>query len=97
MALQIANISEIKEIESAIKDAKNNYDEALKNLKNAVSKLDEMWKGQDADVLRNKINELVNNEFTETSNELEFEINYLSKIAFTLQNAQEQIRSRLVE
>jgi uncharacterized alkaline shock family protein YloU len=95
MALQITDINVLKNSEVEISKAKAEYDDILKNLENAVKSTENSWNDKDGVEFRTKVLNLINNDLKEMSMEMEFEINYLKKIAMVLENAQQEIKKRI--
>lgn len=95
MALTIVNLDEIKKAELEINDAKTNYDESLKLLKDTINNTINFWQGEDADLYRAKVNHLIDNGLSNASYEMEYEKAYLNKVSTVLENAQEQVKNRL--
>ncbi len=95
MALTIVNLDEIKKAELEISDAKTNYDDSLKLLKDTINNTINFWQGEDADLYRERVNHLIDNELSNASYEMEYEKAYLNKVSTVLENAQEQVKNRL--
>lgn len=95
MALQIANIELMKKSSVDIAKAKDTYDDALKEIENAIKSTENSWNDQDGNDFREKVMLLLDNDFKDISEEMGFEINYIKKVSTVLENAQEQVKNRI--
>ncbi len=95
MALKITNINELKYYKAQIEKTKNAYDDTITNLTDTVKMTALYWQGADGDEYRSRLYSLVGNDLNCISKEMEAEIQYIDKLIVVLENAQEQIKSRL--
>lgn len=95
MALKVTNISDLKNSELKIKEAKNSYLEALNGITDAVKSTELFWQGEDAYKFRREIYSLIKTDFNDVKEELEFEELFLNRVRTTLENAQEEVKKRL--
>lgn len=95
MALQITNIEDLKSSQARILEAKTSYDEILTKLRNAVVDTENYWNDMDSYKYREKLLNLIDNQLTDVSNELEFESSFLKKTYLTLEDAKTQVKNRL--
>ena len=97
MALQITNIDRLKNSKIIIEKAKTSFEEEMKILNDATIEIGNNWQGEDSSVIQNKIVDIINKELTNEKGEMMFEMKYLDRIIFVLENAQNEVKKRLNE
>lgn len=95
MALKITNISDLKYYKGQIEKAKIEYDETIKNLMDTIKLSAIYWQGEDGNTFRDNLYSLIGIDLNTISKEMNAEIDYLNRYITILENAQEQIKSRL--
>ena len=95
MSLAVTNIENLKTAKQKIVEAKSNYDEAIKNLKQINKNTEITWQGKNADDFRAEVGKLLYGDLESISKEFEIEIRYLEKITTVLENAEDQVKQRL--
>ena len=95
MALHITNINELNNYNVELVEAKKDYDETINNLLLSIKETEDYWQGEDGDNFREQIYGVINKDLKAISKEFEAEIIYIKKLQMVLENAQEQIKSRL--
>lgn len=95
MALQISNINNLKESYALLSIAKSSYDNTLRDLANAVKNTELFWRGEDAFKFRRDLFEILTKNLLATTEEIDIEMKYLKKLSMVLENAQEQVKSKL--
>ena len=95
MALKITNIDDIKNYKSELEKDKAAYDDVINKLTNIIKTSAAYWQGEDGDAFRERLYGFIANELNIISKEIGAEINYLGKVILVLENAREQIKSRV--
>ena len=95
MALKVTNINELKYYKTQIEKARNAYDETIKGLTDSIKMTAVYWQGFDGDQFRSNLYSLIGKDLNCISKEMTAEIEYINKLIAVLENAQEQIKSRL--
>ena len=97
MALKVTNVYELKYYKDYLEKYKNLYDEDVNNLIDTIKLSAIYWQGEDGNNFRDNLYSLIGSDIECISNEMNAEIEYLSRLIAVLENAQEQIKNRLNE
>lgn len=95
MALKVTNISDLKYYKDQLTKTKVSYDESIDKLIDTIKLSAIYWQGEDGNNFRENLYSLVGSDLKCISKEMNAEIDYLNKLIIVLENAQEQIKSRL--
>ena len=95
MALRISNIDDIKYCREELEKDRRRYDEVINKLINTIKMSAVYWQGEEGDQFREELYSLIMNELRVISKEINAESNYLRKVIIVLENARNQIKSRL--
>ena len=95
MALKTTNVNELKYYKSQLEKTKQLYEDTLDGLIDSVKMSAIYWQGLDGNNFRSKVYGLIGKDLNCISKEITAEIEYLNKLIIVLENAQEQIKSRL--
>lgn len=95
MALKVTDIGELKYYKIQLNRTKVAYDEVLRELINTIKNSALYWQGEDGDAFREKLFGLLSRDMACISKEINAEAEYLGKIIFVLEEAQEQVKNRL--
>ena len=95
MALKISNIDDIKYCREELEKDRIRYDEVINKLINTIKMSAVYWQGEEGDQFREELYSLIMNELRVISKEINAESNYLRKVIIVLENARNQIKSRL--
>lgn len=95
MALTVTNINELRNYKSQIEKTMNSYNDKIKELTDTVKNTSLYWQGEDGEVFRTNLYSLIDNDLNCISKEMAAELEYLKKLIIVLENAQEQVKSRL--
>ena len=95
MALKTTNVNELKYYKSQLEKTKTLYEESIDGLTDTVKVTALYWQGIDGNNFRSYLYSLIGNDLSCITKELTAEIEYLNKLIIVLENAQEQIKSRL--
>lgn len=95
MALKTTNVNELKYYKSQLEKTKTLYEESIDGLTDTVKVTALYWQGIDGNNFRSNLYSLIGNDLSCITKELTAEIEYLNKLIIVLENAQEQIKSRL--
>lgn len=95
MALKLTNINELKSYKTKIEKSKLEYDETIKHLMDTIKLSAIYWQGEEGNLFRDNLYSLVGVDLNVISNEMKAEIDYLNRLITILENAQEQIKSRI--
>ena len=96
MALTITNIDELRNYKNQIEKTKISYDSPLAISATEIFKENEdYYYHKDGEVFRTNLYSLIDNDLKCISKEMSAELEYLKKLIIVLENAQEQVKSRL--
>ena len=95
MALGYTNIEELKSYKEELVKTKDVYDDTIDNLMDVVKMSAIYWQGIEGNLFRAKLYGLIGADLNSISSEMKAEIEYINKLIIVLENAQEQIKSRL--
>ena len=95
MALKIMNITDLKYYKEQIEKEKIEYDDTIKQLMDTIKLSALYWQGEDGNHFRDNLYSIVGVDLNKISSEMNAEIEYLNKLIIVLENAQEQIKSRM--
>ena len=95
MALKVTNVNELKYYKDYLEKYKNLYDDDIDNLIDTIKLSAIYWQGEDGNNFRENLYSLIGSNLQCISNEMNAEIEYLSRLIAVLENAQEQIKNRL--
>ena len=95
MALKLTNINELKSYKTKIEKSKLEYDETIKHVMDTIKLSAIYWQGEEGNLFRDNLYSLVGVDLNVISNEMKAEIDYLNRLITILENAQEQIKSRI--
>ena len=95
MALKVTNVNELSYYKDHLEKNKVAYDDTIDKMLDAIKLSAIYWQGEEANQFREKLYSLIGVDLNCISTEMKAEIEYLNKLVAVLENAQEQIKSRL--